>query len=127
MAQQVIDTGATLYDLNKQMVIKETLMSPKNIAAAQIKIENWFNTDIDCYAMLLCNDRRDFTIFHLYENQNPNPCAIAAEEVIGCLTDRGDIISIDPTEDRAWEIWLKINDEAYCYYLFCYDKAVIEC
>ena len=43
MAQQVIDTGATLYDLNKQMVIKETLMSPKDIAAAQIKIENWFN------------------------------------------------------------------------------------
>ena len=30
-------------------------------------------------------------------------------------------------QDKAWEIWLKIDNTPYCYYLFRYDNAVIEC
>lgn len=118
----------TLYDANKQLV-KQTAV-PFNhlqIAAAQVKLEDWFNMAIDCYAMLLCKDRSDFTIFHLYENQNPNPPKVAAAECIGCLTDRGKILSIELNKDNAWEIWMLIDDEVYCYYLFNYDNAVIEC
>ena len=44
-----------------------------------------------------------------------------------CLKDRGDILAIDENEDKAWEIWLNINNQPYCYYLFRYDEAVIEC
>lgn len=117
----------SLYDANKQLMATQDDLSPKDIAKAQMRLEDWFNMSIDCYAMLLCNERRDFTIFHLYENQNPNPPAIAAQECIGCLTDRGKILSIDSTSDGAWEIWLKIDNECFCYYLFCYDNAVIEC
>lgn len=122
-----INLGATLYDVNKQ--IMDSSGEPLNhleLAAKQTQIENWFNMKVDCYAMLLCNERRDYTIFHLYENQNPNPPAIAAAECIGCLTDRGKILSIDQDED-AWEIWIRIDEEAYCYHLFRYDEAVIEC
>ena len=125
---QNINLGATLYEANKQL-IKQTAkdMNHLELAAKQQQLEDWFNMEIDCYAMLLCNDRRDYTIFHLYENQNPNPQAIAAAECLGCLTDRGKILSMDLNKDKAWEIWLKIEDEPYCYYLFCYDNAVIEC
>ena len=77
--------------------------------------------------MLLCHERRDYTVFHLYENQNENPPAVAANELLGCLTDRGEILSIEENSDHAWEIWLRINKELYCYYLFRYDDAVIEC
>ena len=77
--------------------------------------------------MLLCQERRDYTIFHLYENQNPNPPAIAAKELLLCLTERGEILSIEETEDKAWEIWLRINKKPFCYFLFNYDNAVIEC
>lgn len=123
-----IDLGATLYDANKQIMDQlSNKLNHLEIAARQKEIEDWFNMSIDCYAMLLCNDRRDYTIFHLYENQNPNPPAVAARECIGCLVDRGDILSIEKTEDDAWEIWLKIDNKSYCYYLFCYDNAVIEC
>lgn len=122
------DSGLTLYEANKQ--IMEQVGKPLShleLAAIQNKLEDWFNWQIDCYAMLLCHERRDYTIFHLYENQNPNPPAIAAKELLLCLKDRGEILSIEENEDKAWEIWLRIDSSLCCYYLFNYDEAVIEC
>lgn len=119
--------AGNLYDLNKQIMKNKTPINHLELIPIQLKVEDWFNWEVDNYAMLLCREQNDYTIFHLYENQNPNPCAIAASEFIGCLTDRGDILSIDKTEDGAWECWIKIGEEPYCYYLFPYDNAVIEC
>lgn len=124
--------AGTVYEVNKQLIQNYTPLTHLEIAGVQSKLEDWFNMIIDTYAMLLCHERRDYTVFHLYEKmavgkQNPNPPGVAAQELLGCLTDRGEILAIDPTEDGAWEIWLKINDEPYCYYLFRYDDAVIEC
>ena len=120
-------TAGTLYEVNKQLMQDMKPLTHLELAAIQSKIEDWFNMVIDTYAMLLCHDRRDYTVFHLYETENPNPPAVAARELIGCLTDRGEILSIDETEDSAWEIWLRIDEEVFCYYLFLYDNAVIEC
>lgn len=119
----------TLYDANKEIMKKGKPLNHLELAAIQPKLEDWFNWIIDTYAMLLCHEKRDYTIFHLYEKQNPNPPAIAAKELLECLTNRGEIFSIDQTPDKAWEIWLKPyeEDEIYCYYLFRYDDAVIEC
>lgn len=119
--------AGNLYDLNKQIMKNKTPINHLELVPIQLKVEDWFNWEVDNYAMLLCREQNDYTIFHLYENQNPNPCAIAASEFIGCLTNRGDILSIDETEDRVWECWIKIGEEPYCYYLFPYDDAVIEC
>ena len=119
----------TLYDANKQLMSNKQLFKPMNhleIAAAQIKIEDFFNRKCDSYGMLYCKDRSDFTIFHMYENQNPNPPAIAAKECLGCCIDRGDILSIEEQPDGNFEIWLRIDDEPFAYYLFPYDNAVIE-
>ena len=121
-----LDAG-TLYDMNKQIMKDREPLTHLEIAAIQPKVEDWFNMIIDTYAMLLCHERRDYTIFHLYETQNPNPPAVAAREFIGCLNDRGEILAIDETNDGAWEIWLRINGIIFCYYLFRYDDAVIEC
>lgn len=117
-----------LYDMNKQ--IMDQIAEPIHELALppyQLKIENWFNWKVDSYAMLLCHERRDYTVFHLYEKANPNPPSLAARELINCLLDRGDILSIEQTEDeQAWEIWLRIDKKSCCYYLFPYDSGVIE-
>ena len=127
---QVQQTSSnSLYDINKQ-IFSNSKMEPLSLATLNEylpKFEEWFNWIIDTYAMLLCHERRDYTIFHLYEKANKNPPAVAAKELITCLINRGSVLSIDETEDKAWEIWLKIDDEYYCYYLFRYDEAVIEC
>ena len=97
----------TLYDANKQLMSNKQFkpLNHLELAAAQQKIEDFFNWKCDCYGMLYCKDRSDITIFHMYENQNPNPPAIAARECIGCCTDRGEIISIEEQSDGNFEIW----------------------
>lgn len=119
--------AGTLYDMNKQIMqqIGEPLKDLQ-LASIQMKLEDWFNWQIDGYAMLLCHERRDYTLFHLYQKANKNPPAVAARELMLCLKNRGEILSIEEDSNKAWEIWLRIDDESYCYYLFNYDEGVIE-
>lgn len=120
----------TVYDFNKQILIQQKPLTEEELSDAKIKLETWFNWAIDGYAMLLCRERYDFTVFHLYENQNPYPPAVAVSELIDALKNRGQILSIEKdneTMNNAWEIWLKIEDEAFAYYLFQCDDWVIQC
>ena len=120
----------TLYYANKQVMSDSKKFKPLThleLAAIQKKFEDFFNWQCDSYGMLYCRDRSDFTIFHMYENQNPNPPAIAAKECLGCCTDRGEVLSVEEQPDKNYEIWIRIDGEAYAYYLFPYDDAVIEC
>ena len=120
----------TLYDFNKQILSKQKKLNQFEIDQIKSIIEEWFNWQIDGYAMLLCRERYDFTIFHLYEKQNSNPCKIAVTELIDLLNNRGNILSIEKdsnTINNAWEIWLEIDKEIFVYYLFNCDDWVIQC
>ena len=118
----------TLYEINKNVISAnaEPINKPK-LAKAKKELEEWFNWQIDGYAMLLCRERYDFTVFHLYEKENPNPPQVATEELIDCLKNRGKIISISKDEENKFEIWLLIDGQAFLYYLFGCDDWVIEC
>ena len=123
-------TLGTTYELNKIIMKDQGLMTAEQWHEIAPKLEDWFNWEIDTYAMLLCHERRDYTIFALYKSpaQNPNPPEVAVDELQVCLSNRGDVQSIEKTEDGiAWEIWVKDGDESFVYYLFPYDDAVIEC
>ena len=77
--------------------------------------------------MLLCNDRKDYTIFRRASTNNVGTelINILIDE---CLKNRGKTKSIELTEAKdAIEIWLSIDEESYCYYFFPYDTAVIQC
>ena len=120
----------TLYDFNKQAVLGQGRLSKSKLKAIEPELEEWFNWQIDGYAMLLCRERYDFTVFHLYEKQNANPPKVAVTELIDLLKNRGKILSIEKdsnTINNAWEIWLEIDGEAFVYYLFNCDDWVIQC
>ena len=120
----------TLYDFNKQMMLKQGKLSKSKLKAIEPKLEDWFNWQIDGYAILLCRERYDFTVFHLYEKQNLNPPEVAVTELIDLLKNRGKILSIEKDSNvmnNAWEIWLEIDGEAFAYYLFNCDDWVIQC
>ena len=120
----------TLYDLNKRAMLNEKPLSKAKIETIKSKLEDWFNMQLDEYAMLLCRERYDFTVFHLYETQNVNPPKVATEELISLLKNRGKILSIEKDSEKmnnAWEIWLNIDGEAFAYYLFNCDDFVIQC
>lgn len=122
-------TLGNLYELNKQALAKNNSLTEEEINNIKPQIEEWFNWQIDGYAILLCRERYDFTIFHLYEKANPNPPAVAVSELIETLNNRGQVLSIekDTTNNKAWEIWIKIENEIFAYYLFNCDDWIIEC
>ena len=104
-------TLGTLYDFNKRLILKQKKLTNKKIELIKKELEEWFNWQIDGYALLLCRERYDFTIFHLYEKLNRNPPAVAAAELIEVLNNRGEILSIEKSsnDDKVWEIWIKID------------------
>lgn len=118
----------TLYDMNKEIMKKESALSKEKIEEIQGQLETWFNWYADSYVMLLCRERYDFTVFHMYAKHNSNPPKLAAKELIELLKERGQILSIEKEiDDNKWEIWLKINKEVFAYYLFPCDDFIIEC
>lgn len=127
MSNQKVSLG-TLYEMNKQIMKNRKQLSEKELNAIKKDLEQWFNWHLDGYAMLLCRERYDFTVFHLYEQANPNPPAIAAKELIELAKERGQVLSIEKELDNnAWQIWIKIENKPYAYYLFNCDNMVIEC
>ena len=123
----------TLYDFNKQLMEKQKPLTIEEIEEIKPKLEEWFNWQIDGYAMLLCREKYDFTVFHLYEKQNLNPPQVATNELIEALNNRGKILSIEKdnintnSNEDVWEIWIKINKQVFAYYLFNCDDFVIQC
>ncbi len=117
----------TLYDWNKG-----AMQQMKSLNSTELKDklkdikDKLFNQGK--YYMLLCHERRDYTVFNLLKGAIKHDAPKqATHDLKECLENRGAVISIDRQADGAWEIWLRIDGEMFCYYLFPYDNAVIEC
>ena len=112
----------SLYEYSKQVVANEVPMDPilfnkKIIEVSMDMVEH-------TYMMLLCHDRRDYTIFHIANTDKK----IAAKEISETLYNRGKILLVDKQKDGSWEIWIRdsLTDENFAYYLFPYDNGVVE-
>ena len=113
----------TLYDMNKTLMEKEENKISKKDFLSRLKNVTDFFTKGE-YFMLLCHEERDYTVFRLTTSSKG---WLATEELKACLTNRGEVLSLDPTGDGAFEIWIKKPTGVFCYYLFPYDSAVIVC
>lgn len=113
----------TAYDINKNLVKKyEKELTQEQLKEKERLIDMFTRARADHYYMMLCHDRRDYTIFHTNNTEGR-----ISGEFMECLQNRGKIVAIDETEDTgAIEIWLMINNEAFCYYFFPYENAVVE-
>lgn len=122
MAQ--IELG-TLYEMNKEAMKKEPPLDPIQFAK---KIEEVADAiyDLD-YIMLLCHDRRDYTIFNLNSGLDWSRNNLI-EELSVTISNRGHVLAIDLQDTGAYEIWVKdfATEECFAYYLFNYRQGVIE-
>ena len=119
-------TLGTAYEINKNLVEKyEKELTIEELQNKKTEIINFIQETKGQYYMLLCNDRKDYTIFNILNKNNIEEMTnILVDE---CLKNRGITKGIDLTKDKcAIEIWLSIDNEAFCYYFFKYDDAVIE-
>lgn len=115
----------TVYDFNKAAMAEWKPLSPAKEKKAIDNLWNYFNTHNNTYFMMLCNELKDYTVFH-YTIGNKKKFS---EEVIECLKNRGDLISVDAATDGiAMELYIRyFDDEAiHCYFLFPYDEAIVE-
>ena len=127
----------TLYDINKNIIEKNVeVLSDEQLQGKKDLIVDFINQTGNKYYMLLCNDRKDYTLFHRNETEDGlwKDSEGLTEDVIEkvlideCLPNRGKTKSFELTEDKnAFEIWISIDGESYCYYFFPYDLGVIEC
>jgi hypothetical protein len=122
-------TLGTLYDVNKGLVAKNEIQLTEGVINSKKEIvKNFIMKTENAHYMLLCKEQSDYTIFRRYNMEDTEKAMEISNILIDeCLKNRGEIRGIDLTKDKdAIEIWLIIEDEAYCYYFFPYDAAVIE-
>ena len=119
-----IELFGNLYDINKNIVAQNEIKLSEGILNSKKEIiKNFINKTNNNYYMLLCNERKDYTVFH-NNNLSMETAKILVDE---CLINRGEIRGIDITKNKdAIEIWLMIEDEAFVYYFFPYDMGIIE-
>ena len=126
--QKKIEFG-TLYDINKNIVKQNEIKLSEGILNSKKEIIKNFimNKTDNFYFMLLCNERKDYTIFDFDGWKSSEKSLNCAKCLVDkCLANRGEIRGIDLTKDKtAIEIWMIIDDEAYVYYFFPYDDGVI--
>ncbi len=126
---QTLDSGLTIYDMNKQLLNNERTLDPieLNLKIHDIRMSYYYN--MPNYLMLLCHDRRDYTIFDFRTAEDDTCFSTFEGDLRCCLLNRGKVLTITPTDGeagQAWEIW--VRDEAgenFCYYLFNYNSGVI--
>ena len=114
----------TLYDVNKSAMEGLSALSRNQIKRALTdKVGEYVKDTDNTYYMLLCNETRDYTVFRLSELDN---LSAMLKEMQLCLSDRGEIYSIDKDKNGAIEIWIRgtgfmpliENEKFYCYYFF---------
>lgn len=128
MNENEISLG-TLYEVNKNLVQNAEKELTEGVLNSKKEIvKNFVNKTNNYYYMLLCNERKDYTIFHINNICNDKkPMELSLCLIDECLKNRGEIRGIDITKDKgAIEIWLSIDGEAYVYYFFPYDSALVE-
>ena len=122
-----------LYDMNKQLMENEVAMSEEDRYAEKQKLQQWLEERFHPkYFMLLCHERRDYTLFNLNKKEamlEPDLLIlrVAAQDIVECLDNRGSLLSMTLQEDGVWEFWIKDKYEGcFAYYFFPYGEAVLE-
>ena len=87
----------TLYELNQQALKSVPAMKIQETTKAATELADYIKNSGNKYFMLLNKERSDYTIF-IYEEKAKE----LAEEMIGCLTDRGELLAVEKQDNGAY-------------------------
>ena len=115
-----------LYTMNQNIINQLPVYTDEDMDRAEDTIHDWiYNGHRANYYMLLCKELSYYTLFHSVDN-----CLIG-EDFIRELWDvcsyLGPIHDISVDDNDAIAIWAEWEDTGvHCFYLFPYDKGVVE-
>lgn len=115
----------SLYEMNQMLIAQMPAYDAEQMERADDIIYDWiYNGNKANYYMLLCKELSYYTVFHSEDN-----CLIANDfiaelwDVLRGMTIRD--VSVDTNGVIA--IWIDWDDGMpHCFYLFPYDKGVVE-
>jgi hypothetical protein len=121
-----------LYEMNQQLMSNEPAATEAEIQLAKEHLRAWLTHNfLQKYFMLLCHDLRDYTLFNLdktdtWKIAQPKAIFSAANDILECMSNRGEILAIEEQDGNTWEIWIRNDEGCFAYYLFPYGEAVLE-
>ena len=116
-----------LYEANKKLVeANEKPLSKTAIRESKTKLLNFLNSTNNYYYMLLCHEKRDYTIFKTNKTLDGNKYNIdVLVDEIAC--SRGIIKGIDVLDDSmAVEFWISHDNESFVYMFVFFFLCVID-
>lgn len=113
----------TLYDYAKQVIVQEVPMDPITFSTKISELAEYIKEKD--YCMLLCNERKDFTIF---KNETSNHKDFTKTALSETISNRGLLLLADKQPDGAYELWIRdpATNENFAYYLFDYTNGIVE-
>lgn len=122
-----ITSGMTMYDVAKQGAAAAPALSEEGLLKLKEDLIKFAQTHFDTDYMLLCNERRDYTLFTNHKKLD-TIFETLAFDVIDCLQNRGTIVDYEVQEETGGvELWIKdFADDSAAYYFFPYGEAVIK-
>ena len=117
----------SLYELNKSIVSQ---LAPKLTVEEQegscALINDYRSLNGNIHYMLLCKDISYYTIFEPVDSEKSD-YAYLGNAVLDCVSDIGQFICADLTEDKgAIELWVRTTEEEnLCMYLFGCEQLIV--
>lgn len=121
----------SLYALNQQAY---DTVNPLGIKEKHDQLNNlyeWVKEQRCDYTMLLCHERRDYTIFRYKTREDKKYHYGIFKDLKECLENRGKILDVRYLQDQdAWEIWIRIfenkDHQNYMYMFFNAEEFIVE-
>jgi len=110
----------------------EPVITEAELDLAKNHLRQWVTHNFhQKYLMLLCNELKDYTVFNLdktstWKSAPPVTVMSAVNDILECMSNRGEILVIDEQEANTWELWIRNSEGCFAYYLFPYGEAVLE-
>lgn len=117
-----IDTGLSMYDINKNLMKEEKPLDPIATNIAIKKAADGILSSFKKYWMLLCRERNDYTVFIITGSNK------LEDELKETILNRGKLLDISQQEDGNFEVWIRDSktEENFVYYLFDYTFGIVE-
>ena len=117
-----IDTGLSIYEINKNLMAEEKPLDPIATNRAVKDAADGVLASFKRYWMLLCRERNDYTVFIINNSKN------LEQELKETLLNRGQLLDITKQDDGNFEIWIRDSEtkENFVYYLFDYSFGIVE-
>lgn len=120
MTNKPIDTGITMYDMQKQKYESVEPLDILDTISRLNEISEKILVSDNTYFTLLCHENRDYTTFVLTCQTEKEDLKQALLETI---QNRGEIMDMYDSGENCWDIWVRNVSTKKCFMMKLFDYS----